>query len=178
LKAGLIDGYCAGEPWNSVAVSESAGWVVATSADIVSRHPEKVLLAGPRLMNERAEEHAGMIRALHEACLLCDDPVRRPALAGLLEKSGRLRASRELLERSLVGPFDSGVGAPRPAGEFHIFHGNDANRPTLEKARWVARELAAHGSVAPAQAAAVMRLTSTVWREDIYLEALGLAARL
>lgn len=173
LKAGLIDGYCVGEPWNSVAVSESAGWVVATSADIVSRHPEKVLLAGPRLMNERADEHAGMIRALHAACLRCDDPGRRPELARLLAESGHLRASRGLLEKSLVGPFECGVGDPRPAGEFHVFHGGDANRPTLEKSRWVARELVAHGSVAPGQAAAVMRLTSTVWREDIFSQAVG-----
>ena len=70
LKAGLIDGYCVGEPWNSVAVAESSGWVVATSAELAPRHPEKVLLAGPSLMNERAAEHAGLIRALHEACAI------------------------------------------------------------------------------------------------------------
>ena len=41
LKAGLIDGFCVGEPWNSVAVADGAGWVVATSEDILPRPSRK-----------------------------------------------------------------------------------------------------------------------------------------
>ena len=32
LAAGTIDGYCAGEPWNTLAVREGAGWCPAWSA--------------------------------------------------------------------------------------------------------------------------------------------------
>ena len=32
LRAGHLDGYCAGEPWNSLAVMSNAGWIVATGA--------------------------------------------------------------------------------------------------------------------------------------------------
>jgi len=173
LKAGLIDGFCVGEPWNSVAVAEGAGWVVATSADIMPRHPDKVLLAGGSLLHERADEHAALIRALAQACDACDDPAKRAGVAGLLAASGYLRASRELLQKSLVGPFDTGVGQPRTVDDFHIFHRGEANRPTLEKARWVARELTTHGVVPPGQTAALMRLACSAWREDIYNEALA-----
>jgi nitrate/nitrite transport system ATP-binding protein len=31
LKAGNIDGYCVGEPWNSRAVREQLGFIVATT---------------------------------------------------------------------------------------------------------------------------------------------------
>jgi NitT/TauT family transport system ATP-binding protein len=172
LKAGLIDGFCVGEPWNSLAVAEGSGWVVATSADILPRHPEKVLLVAGALLHERSTEHAALIRAMDEACRYCDEPEKRPAVAALLAEGGHLRASRELLARSLVGPFDTGLGAPRAVGDFHVFHRGEANRPTLEKARWVARELTAFGAVPPAQAASVMRFASTVWREDVYREAL------
>src|SRR6185369_2861584 len=41
LKAGNLDGYCVGEPWNSVAVLQRAGWIVATSPNIELGHPEK-----------------------------------------------------------------------------------------------------------------------------------------
>ena len=27
LKAGNLDGYCVGEPWNSLAVIQRAGWI-------------------------------------------------------------------------------------------------------------------------------------------------------
>ena len=171
LKAGLIDGFCAGEPWNSVAVAEGAGWVAATSADVLPRHPGKVLLAGASLLHERTDEHAALIRALLEACAYCDDPARRGEVAELLAASGFLRASRELIRRSLVGPFDAGVGPARQAGDFHIFHRDEANTPALETARWLARELVAHGVVPASRGAALLRLASSVWQEHVYREA-------
>ncbi len=173
LKAGLIDGFCAGEPWNSVAVAEGSGWVAATSADILPLHPEKVLLATAALMREREAEHAALIRALAAACAQCDDPARRPAVAALLAASQHLRATRTLFEKSLVGPFETGVGTPLPVDDFHIFHHGDTNRPTPEKGRWVARELAFHGVVPAARAAALLRLVPTSWRDDLYTEALA-----
>lgn len=177
LKAGLIDGFCVGEPWNSVAVAEGAGWVVATSADIMPHHLEKVLLAGATLLQARSDEHAALIRSLALACAHCDDPAQRSEVAGLLATSGHFRASRALLEKSLVGPFDTGVGVPQAVGEFHVFHRREANRPTVDKARWVARELTTHGVVPSSQAAALMRLASSVWREDFYQQSLASPSR-
>ena len=43
LKKGEIDGYCAGEPWNTQAVAEKIGFVIATDLDIWSSYLEKVL---------------------------------------------------------------------------------------------------------------------------------------
>ncbi|HIG31652.1 MAG TPA: nitrate ABC transporter ATP-binding protein, partial [Verrucomicrobiales bacterium] len=34
LKAGVLDGFCAGEPWNSLAILEQAGWCAATGDSI------------------------------------------------------------------------------------------------------------------------------------------------
>ncbi|MEO6740606.1 MAG: CmpA/NrtA family ABC transporter substrate-binding protein, partial [Chthoniobacteraceae bacterium] len=44
LRAGHLDGFCVGEPWNSLAVMSRAGWVVARSAELAPLHPEKVLM--------------------------------------------------------------------------------------------------------------------------------------
>ena len=43
LKAGLIDGYCAGEPWNTLAADEQVGCVAFSAAEVWPRGPEKVL---------------------------------------------------------------------------------------------------------------------------------------
>lgn len=48
LAAGTIDGYCAGEPWNTLAVHEGAGWRPAWSAAQSPGHLEKVLMVTPR----------------------------------------------------------------------------------------------------------------------------------
>ena len=42
LKMGYLDGYCIGEPWNSVAVQAGVGVCVAT-VPVAPLHPEKVL---------------------------------------------------------------------------------------------------------------------------------------
>ena len=43
LVAGRIDGFCAGEPWGSLAVEEKAGRIVTTKAHVWRSSPEKVL---------------------------------------------------------------------------------------------------------------------------------------
>src|SRR5215472_11675164 len=68
LKTGNLDGYCVGEPWNSLAVNQRAGWITALSQEIAPRHPEKVLLVREEFAESRAEEHEQLIAALLEAC--------------------------------------------------------------------------------------------------------------
>src|SRR5438552_12627263 len=74
LKAGHLDGYCAGEPWNSVATLGRFGWRAATSMDIAPSHPEKALMARRDFSEWRAEEHQRLIAALAEACRFCAAP--------------------------------------------------------------------------------------------------------
>src|SRR5512135_2909306 len=42
LESGRIDGFCVGEPWNSLAVERGLGRVVATKYEIWNNSPEKV----------------------------------------------------------------------------------------------------------------------------------------
>src|SRR4051812_39247430 len=43
LRGGLLDGFCVGSPWNSLAVDAKLGSIVAFGVDIARRAPEKVL---------------------------------------------------------------------------------------------------------------------------------------
>src|SRR5207253_9315834 len=43
LASGLIDGFCAGEPWNALAVSEGLGAVAMRAHDVRPGAPDKVL---------------------------------------------------------------------------------------------------------------------------------------
>jgi ABC-type nitrate/sulfonate/bicarbonate transport system substrate-binding protein len=63
LKAGHIDGYCVGEPWNSLAVMSRTGWVTATSAELEPRHPEKVLMLRRDFAEQHEPEHLALIAA-------------------------------------------------------------------------------------------------------------------
>ena len=43
LQAGLVDGFCVGEPWNSLAAARGLGTIVATQSQLFPRAVEKVL---------------------------------------------------------------------------------------------------------------------------------------
>ena len=173
LKAGLIDGFCAGEPWNSVAIAAEAGWCAATSADLDPGHPEKIFLVREELLERRRGEHSAFIRALDHACAYCDAPENRPAVVSILRESGFFRQAAAVLERSLVGPFDTGRGGTCSADRFHIFHRGQANRPTPAARRWLASEFISHGLLHAGSAGAARAELDSGWREDLYDGALA-----
>jgi len=140
LKAGHLDGYCVGEPWNSVAVRAKVGFVVATSSQLAPRHPEKVMMVKASFAEEREPEHLAMIAALVEACGFCEQPENREQVMKLLADKRYLNVSLPALQMSMGEKFDLGNGRveqdPDGAG-FHIFSGGGANEPNRKMARWV-----------------------------------------
>jgi ABC-type nitrate/sulfonate/bicarbonate transport system substrate-binding protein len=147
LKAGNLDGYCVGEPWNSVAVRDGAGWCVETSARLSPRHPEKVLLVRRRFAEERSAEHLALIAALIEACAYCDEPDNADHVIRTLALRKYLNTSPLSLGDSLRRSFDFGHGRVEAAAEFQIFHRHGANVPSQEKAAWVMQHMLRTGQV-------------------------------
>lgn len=168
LKAGHIDGFCVGEPWNSEAILSGFGWCPVTSADISYGHPEKVLLVSGEFLQERKEETVRLVSALLESCRKCEDPDFLEDLIEILAMPKYIAASREVLRNSLGGAFFNGV-AKVPAKGFHMFHGDAVNRPSTDKASWMLAGLRSAGTLPEISCGSLSRL----YREDIYLAALA-----
>lgn len=73
LRAGHIDGFCAGEPWNTLASEYKFGWTAATSWTIDAFHPEKCLMASRDFVCKYRELYICLIAALLDSCQFCDD---------------------------------------------------------------------------------------------------------
>lgn len=118
LKAGHLDGFCVGEPWNSVAIAARHGVLAATSADITPRHPEKVLIVRREFAEQRADEHERLIRALVEACRFCAALENRPELTRILTMPAYVNQPAPVLEpglsRAATGAFVLGDHEPSP----------------------------------------------------------------
>jgi len=173
LSAGHIDGYCVAEPWSSVGLLRGVGWCATLSADFDPLHPEKIFLVRDSFDRERHDEHVRLIAALIEAARYCDDPTHRGELAAMLAQPEFIGLPREMLENALVGPFHMGMDRACDATDAIVFHRHEAGRPTEAKARWVLREIHAHGlgRGLPDLGAAELR---EHFREDIHAEALAL----
>lgn len=137
MKLGYIDGYCAGEPWISLAAQAGVGVCLARSSGLAPRHPEKVMMARLSFAIGRADEHERLLAALLEACAFCDQPANREMLSEMLAHPQYLNAPAEAIKAGLVEPPASREGHGAVLPELTIFHGQNANDPTEEKAQWV-----------------------------------------
>jgi two-component system, oxyanion-binding sensor len=172
LAAGTLDGYCVGEPWNTLAVREKTGWVAAISADLAPGHPEKVLMVREDFAVGRPDDHLALVSSVVEAAGLCRSPDYRHGLIKLLARPEYLNLPTKLIAPALEGPF--GLGAElgsRPADDYIRFHAHEANSPTPLRAQWLIDGLVRHGLI-PAGTVLPPNLARRVFRSDLYTQAL------
>jgi ABC-type nitrate/sulfonate/bicarbonate transport system substrate-binding protein len=172
LLAGTIDAYCVGDPWNSLAVREGAGWCPATSLDLAPGHPEKVLMVRSDFAAQRAEEHLALVAALAEAAVLCDDPAFRPELVRLLALPQYLNVPERVVGAGLVGTFSDGRGRTIENRDFIHFHREEANDPSAAKANWLIEGFRRHGLL-PGGLVLPPDFAARIFRSDIYQQALA-----
>ncbi|HAV14382.1 MAG TPA: nitrate ABC transporter ATP-binding protein [Opitutae bacterium] len=166
-----LDGFCVGEPWNSLAIEEGLGWSVATSSEIAKGYPEKVLATTERFYSYRPDEYIRMVQVLREACARCSDSVQIPAILKILSSPHYLNCRPETLAHAFSESFPMGHGKTSE-GAFIQFSANDVNRPDAERARLVYEDLCRF-LPHPNLKAATPKLISRVFRESLYEQAMN-----
>lgn len=144
LRAGHLDGYCVGEPWNSAAILAGDGWCAATSCSLAPRHPEKVLAVRKVWADANPDTHQRLAAAVLEACRVCDDPSRREGVVQLLARRDYLDLPADRIRPAWSGDFPVSRSETQRLPEFNCFHRFDTNEPGPEKAAWVMQELFGH----------------------------------
>ncbi|HEY0033726.1 MAG TPA: CmpA/NrtA family ABC transporter substrate-binding protein [Devosia sp.] len=170
LDAGSIDGYCVGEPWNSIGVTEHGAHIATVKASIWRTSPDKVL--GMRA--DWAEQHpdivAAAIRAIYRAGVWCSDPANHQEIAAVMAREAYLGVPAEIVGRALSGVLDSGDGLVRQVPDFFVPHRDDANFPWKSHALWYYAQMVRWGEVMPSQANA--EIAAGAFRPDLYRAAL------
>ncbi|WOO39919.1 CmpA/NrtA family ABC transporter substrate-binding protein [Rubellicoccus peritrichatus] len=110
LRAKTLDGYCVGEPWNSLAVREGIGWCPVLSHDIEQDHVEKILLARENDYIEKQDQFDSLAKALRISCEYCADPENASVVAKKMRRTSYLGAASHGMEKCLLGEFDRGIG--------------------------------------------------------------------
>ena len=153
LSAGLIDGYCVGEPWGRLAARSGLGRVVLTSREIWAARIEKVFAVRQDWADHHPDTHRALLRALLLAARWADQPENRAELAELLSRPGHVNAPLPLL-RILLESED------RP-----IFHRHAANFPWRSQGLWYLDQMRRWGQLdAPVDG---LRLVDQVFRADL-----------
>jgi nitrate/nitrite transport system ATP-binding protein len=146
LKAGNIDGYCTGEPWNSRAVYEDLGFVIATDLDIWAGHLEKVLGVREDWADQYPETHLALVKALLQACEYCDDRRNREEILELLCRPEYVGSAPEYTRPGFIDPYNRGLGeAPEQLLRYNQFYVDRTNCPTRVEGLWIITQLARWG---------------------------------
>lgn len=110
LASGEVDGFCAGAPWNTLAVEAGIGAILHCGVDLMPDCPEKMLAWRADDLERRGEAVARLNAALIEASRWASDERNWPALARLLAAPDRLAAPPALIEAILRGEIIQGGG--------------------------------------------------------------------
>uniref|UniRef100_B8HN95 Nitrate ABC transporter, ATPase subunits C and D n=1 Tax=Cyanothece sp. (strain PCC 7425 / ATCC 29141) TaxID=395961 RepID=B8HN95_CYAP4 len=147
LKAGIIDGYCVGEPWNLRAAMEGIGVTVATDLEIWPGHPGKVLGVREDWANAYPNTHIALVKALLEACHYCADPANAEEIRQILAKQDYVSTSIDYIHLGDPNPFTCNLDQPMRQYAHHLFFGEGANRPSRTETLWTMTQLARWGDI-------------------------------
>lgn len=172
LRAGQIDGFCVGEPWNSVAVNAGAGVIVTPTTAIWPMSPEKVLGCRPEWAQRHPMQLASLLRALYRASQWCEQPENHADLAQLLAQPRYVGAPTELLRRGLDNTLVLRHGSP-PADipDFYVPAARAATFPWVSHALWFYSQMVRWRQIE--FSAAYVAAARATYRPDLYRAALG-----
>jgi two-component system, oxyanion-binding sensor len=137
MRAGQIDGFCVGEPWNSVAVHAGVGTIVTPTTAIWPLSPDKVLGCRLEWVERHPKQLASLLRALYRASLWCERPENHADLAKLLSQPRYVGAPADLLGHALASQLVLTTNSgPTHIEDFYTPAGHDATFPWASHALW------------------------------------------
>ncbi|WP_027254352.1 ABC transporter ATP-binding/substrate-binding protein [Planktothrix agardhii] len=147
LKAGNIDGYCVGGPWNARSVHEGLGFVIANSFDIFPNgHTEKVLGVKEEWANRYPKTHVALVKSLIDACDYCDDRRNREEILEILCRDEYIGSAPEYTRLGFIDPVDRGNGQPAELLiNYNQFYVDKTNYPDATEFLWIMAEMARWG---------------------------------
>lgn len=170
LRAGMISGYCVGEPWNTYSVTEGLGRTVVTSYDIWNNHPEKILGVTRIWADTNPNTHIAVVKAVIQACQWLDEPQNRAEAAQILSSGRYVNAPVDVLEKSLAGHLQySSDETVRKVDDFNVFHRYMANFPWRSHAIWFLSQMARWGHVSAD--VNYENITRSVYRPEVFRHA-------
>lgn len=138
LRAGEMDGFCAGEPWHARAIAEGAGFTVQTSQAIWPDHPEKVLGATAEFVARYPNTARAMVAAILEASRHLDASAgNRQQAARVIAGPAFVDTDAEAIAARMLGHYEDGLGRKWEDAHPMAFHQDGAaNFPWLSDGMW------------------------------------------
>lgn len=155
MRAGEVDGFCVGAPWNAVAEAEGLGRVLVVASQFWPGGPDKVLGVTAELARQRPDDLRACLRAVMRGAAWADEPENRETLVEVLARDDRVGAPPAAIVRALDGEI--------------VFHRDAAGLPRREHGLWFLSQMTRWGQIGAEHD--LQALATRVYRPDLYREA-------
>lgn len=172
LKAGQLDGYCVGEPWNTAAVDAGTGRIATYKQAIWPDSPEKVLGVTRKWADANPETLAALMRAFSAAADWCADPRNNGELADMLARPDMLGCPAETCLAALSGNIRFGPATTKTVPGFLSFAGGARAAPMPAHGKWFYEQMVRWGQADHSDEA--VKAVEGIFSPGAYLAALGL----
>jgi len=172
MREGQVDGFCVGEPWNSLAVSVGVGCIVAPTTAIWPLSAEKVLGCRLEWAQRRPDLLAALIRSLYRAAQWCEAEPNQQELAMLLSQLRYVGAPAAILQRGIANRLRlQPEGESVAIADFYLAARQQATFPWTSHALWFYSQMIRWGQVA--FSAGDLAQVRATFRPDLYRLALA-----
>lgn len=155
MRAGEVDGFCVGAPWNAVAELEGVGRILAASSQLWLGGPDKILGVSGSLAGQKPDELRALLRAIIRGAAWADAPENREALIAHLAGPGRIEATPMAIARALEHEL--------------VFHRDAAGLPRREHGLWFLSQMIRWGQIDADRD--LEAIVDQVYRPDLYRDA-------
>lgn len=129
MRSGVLDGFCAGQPWHAVAERDGVASLVVDTSHIWPEHPEKVLACRRTLVQQQPELASRLIQVLLKACRWLDQPQNHAQAAAWLADEDYLAMPAKLILQNWATAID-------PSCNLLFFDEGKVNYPYLSDGLW------------------------------------------
>lgn len=137
MRIGNMDGYCVGEPWNARAIYDKLGYTVATTQDIWTDHPEKVIGTTADFVAKNPNTARAIIMAILDASKYIDATANRAKVAELISTKSYVNAPKDVILGRFLGEYDNGIGKKWKDPNYMKFYNDGAVPfPYLSDGMW------------------------------------------
>jgi nitrate/nitrite transport system substrate-binding protein len=138
MRVGNMDGYCVGEPWNQRAIIDRIGFTAATSQEIWTDHPEKVLGTTAEWTAKHPNTARAMTAAILDASRWIDASLaNKQKTAETVAQKSYVNTDTEVIVGRMLGRYENGLGKSwDDRNHMKFFNDGAVNFPYLSDGMW------------------------------------------
>jgi len=138
MRAGNMDGFCVGEPWNYRAITDKIGFTANTTQDLWKDHPEKTLGASAEWVEKYPNTARAMTAAVLEAGRWIDASLaNRQKTAEVVSDRSYVNCDKDIIVARMLGRYDNGIGKVwDDKNHMKFYNDGHVNFPYLSDGMW------------------------------------------